>query len=220
MDKETTINASRRGLLAGMGALGLAGLGAWHGLGKRAPAAPRGAARASALPNVTLYTHEGKAVRFYDDLIRGRVVAINMMYAQCAGICPLGTSNLLRVQAMLGERAGREVFLYSITLRPGQDTPRGLKLYAERHGVGPGWQFLTGEPADIRLLRYRLGFYDRDADIDAVDETHTAMVRIGNDASRRWTMAPVLAEPRQILATINHVDPAVVHACQGGCKTL
>ena len=62
--------------------------------------ARRGGARASAFPNVTLYTHEGKAVKFYDDLIHGKVVAINMMYAECEGICPIATSNLVRVQEL------------------------------------------------------------------------------------------------------------------------
>ena len=34
-------------------------------------------------PNVELRTHEGKTVRFYDDLIKGNIVAINFMYATC-----------------------------------------------------------------------------------------------------------------------------------------
>lgn len=205
-----TTRYTRRTLLAGFGAATLSWMTFQQSMLKPQPARP--AARGTGgIPNPTVYTHEGRAVRFYDDLIRDKVVAINMMYAQCAGICPLATSNLLQVQDMLGERAGRDVFMYSITLQPEQDIPRGLRLYAERHGVKPGWLFLTGAPADIRLLRYRLGFYDRDTKIDEVNETHTSMVRIGNAACSRWTMAPALAEPEQILATINHVDPAVVH---------
>ena len=34
-------------------------------------------------PNVELQTHEGKTVHFYDDLIKGKLVAINFMYATC-----------------------------------------------------------------------------------------------------------------------------------------
>jgi hypothetical protein len=34
-------------------------------------------------PNVELVTHEGKTVHFYDDLIKGKLVAINFMYASC-----------------------------------------------------------------------------------------------------------------------------------------
>lgn len=35
------------------------------------------------LPNVVLKTHEGKTVRFYDDLLKGKIVCINYMYATC-----------------------------------------------------------------------------------------------------------------------------------------
>ena len=34
-------------------------------------------------PNVELTTHNGDRVRFYDDLIKGKVVVINFMYATC-----------------------------------------------------------------------------------------------------------------------------------------
>ena len=137
---------TRRDLAAGLGAAALG----WMAV-RTAAAEPdharRGDARATALPNVTLYTHEGKAVKFYDDLIRGKVVAINMMYADCEGICPLATSNLVRVQELLGARVGRDVFLYSLTLQPELDTPQRLQAYAERHGVQAGWWFLTGAHA-------------------------------------------------------------------------
>ena len=129
---------TRRALVAGLGAATLAGLAV-----RPAAAAPdgarRGGARATAWPNVTLYTHEGQAVTFYDDLIRGKVVAINMMYADCEGICPVTTSNLVRVQELLGARVGRDVFMYSLTLQPELDTPPRLKEYAAMHGVKPGW---------------------------------------------------------------------------------
>ena len=66
---------TRRDLAAGLGAAALG----WMAVGTAA-AEPdgtrRGGARATAFPNVTLYTHEGKEVKFYDDLIRNKVVAI------------------------------------------------------------------------------------------------------------------------------------------------
>ena len=217
MNKERTMMNTRREMLAGMGlaALGLIGLNtAWQKLGNNLSdtnSQELAAPGATPLPNVTLYTHEGEAVRFYDDLIHNKVVAINMMYAQCAGICPRATANLLQVQDMLGERAGRDIFMYSITLQPELDTSRGLKQYTERYGIKPGWKFLTGASEDIELVRYRLGFFDRDANVDDIKENHTGMIRIGNDALNRWSMAPSLADPQQIMATINHLDPKVVH---------
>ena len=38
------------------------------------------------LPNCRLTTHEGREVRFYDDLVRGRIVLVNFMYTKCDGI--------------------------------------------------------------------------------------------------------------------------------------
>jgi protein SCO1/2 len=189
--------------MAGLGSATLAGLAVCR---TAAEPARRGAARATAWPNVPLVTHEGQAVTFYDDLIRGKVVAINMMYAECEGICPLATSNLVRVQALLGARVGRDVFLYSLTLQPELDTPQRLQEYAAMHDVQPGWVFLTGARADIEQLRYHLGFFDLNPVVDGDKATHTGMVRIGNDGYDRWTSASALALPEQIVATINHVD--------------
>lgn len=208
---------TRRKLLAGMG-LGVAALGAaaWQRGSGPPPAVVRGSAGTQNFPNVTLYTHEGQAVKFYDDLIRGKVVTFNMMYAQCERSCPVSTANLRLVQKMLGERVGRDVFMYSISLQPEMDTPERLREYVARHHIEPGWLFLTGARADIDLVRYRLGFYDPDPLVDFNDANHTGMLRVGNDALDRWTMAPTLTEPEQILSTINHVDMAMAHTAYLG----
>src|SRR6202166_2488042 len=50
------------------------------------------------LPNIPLVTHEGKEVRFYDDLVKGKVVTLNFFYALCGDVCPLVTANLVEVQ--------------------------------------------------------------------------------------------------------------------------
>ena len=89
---------TRREVFAGIGAAAL-GAFAWsarHTDKARTEDVRGGAVRNLRLPNTKLYTHEGQAVRFYDDLVRDKVVAINMMYARCEGICPRATSNLLR----------------------------------------------------------------------------------------------------------------------------
>ncbi len=45
---------------------------------------PRGGrAWQSYFPNVELTTHHGDQVRFYDDLLKGKTVVINFMYATC-----------------------------------------------------------------------------------------------------------------------------------------
>jgi len=166
---------------------------------KRASPGPR----AGYFPNALLQTHEGKQVRFYDDVVKGdKIVVFNMMYTVCANICPPNTANLLRVQQMLGERMGRDIFFYSLTLKPEMDTPRALSEYAKLYGVKPGWTFLTGAPGDIDAIRRKLGFFDRDPQVDNDLSLHTDMVRIGNEAYDRWSMMPTLLTPRQLVNSI------------------
>jgi protein SCO1/2 len=117
------------------------------------------------------------------------------------------TDNLVRVQALLGPRVGRDVFMYSISLQPEHDTPEVLAAYAEHHAVGPGWLLLTGRPADIELLRHRLGFVDSDPVRDANLEEHLGTVRLANVPMHRWTMTPALLNPEQIVRALKRVIP-------------
>ena len=95
-------------------------------------------------PNLVLTTHEGRTVKFYDDLVKDKIVIFNMFYAQCEGICTPITRNLVRLQNVLGNRVGKDIFMYSFTLKPKDDTVTALKHYAHMHKVKPGWLFLTG----------------------------------------------------------------------------
>ena len=156
-------------------------------------------------PNVVLTTHEDKTVRFYDDLVKGRVVLINFMFTNCRRFCPVTTPNLVKVQAALGERVGRDIFLYSITLDPATDTPEVLKNYAQRVGAGPGWTFLTGKAEDIGKLRRRLGVYNRDPIIDADKTRHSGLVVYGNDAIGRWALISGLNKPEAIVKAVLRV---------------
>ena len=49
-------------------------------------------------PNLTLVARDGRSVRFYDDVLKDRIVLLNTMFTSCAGICPPITTNLLAVQ--------------------------------------------------------------------------------------------------------------------------
>jgi protein SCO1 len=170
------------------------------------------AARSTQFPNVKLITHENKTVRFYDDLVRDKTVLINMMYAECEGICPTITANLRRVYKLLGDQVGRNVFMYSISLQPEKDTPAALAHYVDMHSIGPGWQFMVATRRDTEALRFALGFYDPDPDIDRDKSAHTGMVCIGNEPLNRWCSTPALREADQIAGTVRMVNRSVVVA--------
>jgi protein SCO1/2 len=152
---------------------------------------------------VVLSNQDGQPVRFYDDLLHGDfTVAINFIYAQCSDICPATTANLVRVQNLLGERLGHQIRMASISIDPARDTPRILKAYAASFGVAPGWQFLTGRPADIEQIRRRLGVYERDPRRDRDRSQHTGMLVYGNEVRGRWSRVSALAHPERILESI------------------
>jgi protein SCO1/2 len=150
-------------------------------------------------PNVTLVTHEGKKVRFFDDVIKGKVVAINFIYTNCPDACALETARLREVQKILGDRVGRDVFIYSITIDPGHDTPEVLRRYAEKFQVGPGWLFLTGKEADITLLRRKLGLYNEEGRTEGLKEHNLSNI-IGNQGTGQWMKISPYENP-YVLAT-------------------
>lgn len=160
----------------------------------------------SKIPNVPLLTHEGKEIKFYDDMVKNKIIVINMMYADCQGTCPLTTSNLIQVQRLIAkEKQGAQVQMCSLTLRPEQDTVSHLSHYVKQHHIPSGWLFLTGKPEMVKLLRYSLGFYDPDPAIDGLNASHTGMLRIGNNKLSRWGMMPAQSVPDQIVKMIGHV---------------
>lgn len=151
-------------------------------------------------PNVTLTTQDGVPVRFYDDLIKGKIVAVNLIYTTCQYACPLETARMAQVQKLLGERMGRDVFFYSITIDPDHDTPAVLKEYAQKFHAGPGWTFLTGSKADIDLISRKIGLYS-EPDPNNQDG-HTPSLLVGNEATGQWMRNSALDNPKYLARTI------------------
>jgi protein SCO1/2 len=152
------------------------------------------------IPNVSLVTQDGKDVRFYEDLVKGKIVAINLIYTTCEYACPLETAKLTQVQRLLGDRMGRDIFFYSITIDPEHDTPAVLKEYADKYRAGPGWLFLTGRRADIERLAKRLGlFSERDR---ATDDGHVPFLLVGNEATGQWMRNSAMDNPGFMARTI------------------
>ena len=156
--------------------------------------------------NAVLRTQDNKEVRFYDDLIRGKQAVVNFMYAECHGACPLVTQTLKKTYMQLKDRMGKDLFFYSITTKPQDDTPAALKHYAKtRKADLPGWYFLTGDSYDIETIRFRLfGMSHPGFDLD--DSMHAGMLRIVNDGRNSWGMAQAFATQKNILKRIEWQD--------------
>jgi protein SCO1 len=155
----------------------------------------------SYIPNVPLVTQDGQVVRLYDDLIKNKIVLINFIYASCKEVCPLVTSRMAQVQKALGDHVGRDIFLYSITVDPVNDTPAVLKKHAEAFHAGPGWLFLTGKPEDIALVRYKLG--ERGKGLS--DHNNSAMA--GNGGTGEWERTSLFQDTEQLALVMLNMDP-------------
>ena len=172
------------------------------------PAEPHRASPGAGLfTNALLRTHENKEVRFYDDLIRGKQVIVNLMYATCEGFCPTITARLIQVHETLKERMGKDLFMYSITIKPEEDDPMALKHFAQmHHALLPGWTFLTGDPYDIETIRFRLFRMDHIA-IDLDLDSHTSKLRIFNDSTNRHLDVNPMASLNTVLKVISWANP-------------
>jgi len=162
------------------------------------------------IPNVVVRSHDDRNALFYNDLIRGKTVMINCISTTNEQSLR-GCANLARVQDALGNRLGRDVFIYSITIDPEHDTPRVLKTFAEKHRAKPGWMFLTGEQSVIELLRSRLfnqGGHNATHDHNQIEDCSLALVRYGNEAVGLWGSVPATNDPTSIAKRLSWIESA------------
>jgi protein SCO1/2 len=154
----------------------------------------------NAFPNVPVTTQDGVTLHFYDDLVRGKAVAIDFIYTSCRDECPLETARLVQTQRILGDRVGKDLFFYSISVDPRVDTPEVLKEYADKFHVGPGWLFLTGDERDLRQIAQKFGVrYSRD--LLTVDG-HATGLMLGDEPTGQWMQNSAEDDPRFLASTI------------------
>jgi cytochrome oxidase Cu insertion factor (SCO1/SenC/PrrC family) len=128
-----------------------------------------------------LVDQHGATVRFYSDVLAGKVVVISFMFAQCQGACPLIAAKLNQVRARLGDDFGERIRFVSISVDPGNDTPEALRAFAERNRtVHPAWTYLTGSDADVKTVLRKLG--EKAMQV----EDHGTALLAGNLRTRHW----------------------------------
>lgn len=149
------------------------------------------------IPDVELLDQDGRKVRFYTDLVRDRLVAINFIFTTCTTICPPLGATFARVQKELGERAGRDVSFVSISVDPVTDTPERLKAWGAKFNAGPGWMFVTGNKPQVSELLRAFGA------ASATPQDHSPTILIVDDARGQWTRTYGLAPPSQLVKLIN-----------------
>jgi cytochrome oxidase Cu insertion factor (SCO1/SenC/PrrC family) len=149
-----------------------------------------------AIPDLPVIDQDGVTRRFYADLVKGRTVAINFIFTTCSSVCPPLTAVFRSTQQALQQRLGQDISLISISVDPLNDSPRALKQFASKFDAGPGWNFVTGNKADIDRLLDALGAST------ALRDNHTPLVLVGNDRHSKWTRLHGLAPPALLQSTL------------------
>lgn len=163
-----------------------------HADGNSRPAAAPTSAGKLSIPDVAVLDQDGRTLRFYRDLVKGKVVAINSIYTTCTTLCPSAGAVFSRVQSLMGDRVGREVHLISISVDPATDTPERLKAWAAKFRAKPGWTLVTGKKRRIDTLLKALGAFS------AAKEEHPPILLVVNDAAGVWTRASGLTPPDKL----------------------
>jgi protein SCO1 len=170
------------------------------------PAAAGGASPwgSNYFPNLPVIAQDGKTLRFYDDVIKGKQVVVSFIYTSCPDICPLTTARLALVKEQLGDAMGRDVFFVSLTVDPETDTPERMKAFADAFNPGPGWLFLTGKPEDIRAINSKLG------NRSAARGDHRNEIVLGNDATGDWQRDTPFGDIASIVFNIRAMSPKLM----------
>lgn len=152
--------------------------------------------------DIELVDQNEKKVRFYSDLIDGKIVIINSFFATCTGICPVMGGTFKKIQETFGDRIGKDVFLVSITVDAENDTPAALRKYAKASNARPGWTFITGDKKNVDAALRKLGLLTENK------ESHTPVMLIGNDAKGVWKKAFGIAKSDEIVRLVQEVAAA------------
>jgi cytochrome oxidase Cu insertion factor (SCO1/SenC/PrrC family) len=154
-----------------------------------------GDTRKITIPDVTVLDQDGKEVRFYSDLVKGKVVAINFVFTSCKAACPLLGAAFGKFQEKLGDRLGSDVFLISVSVDPIVDRPERLEEWAGRFNARPGWTLVTcaeGHKADLDALLKALQVYSP----EKADHAQSVLVVDGDSLEGRTSRK--VASPEEL----------------------
>jgi protein SCO1/2 len=148
--------------------------------------------------NAELINQDGETVRFFDDVLKDKVVVINFIFTNCEGACPLITHKLTLVRDGLEGNIGNPIQFVSLSLDPARDTPAAMKEFAKTHNADhDGWMFLTGKSENLDNIIKRLGQFTDDI------EAHSTMMLAGNVNTAHWMKIQPQEMPPQIIEKLN-----------------
>ncbi|HEU4887049.1 MAG TPA: SCO family protein [Thermoanaerobaculia bacterium] len=159
-----------------------------------AAAAPAVQTFTPTLPDVEVITHEGKKVRFYSDLVKGRVVAVNFVFTNCSTICPASGALFASLQ-----KQNDRVHFISVSIDPTVDTPKKLSAWSKQFRTQPGWTLVTGSQDAIDRIVQAFGAST------ARPQDHIPLTIVGSDVTHLWSRLYGFPGNEQLRALVDDV---------------
>ena len=157
--------------------------------------------------NVEVKTHDGRTLRFYDDVMKGKILLINFFFTECDAICPLMTENLVRVQDLLVPRVGKDIFMVSITLR--RSTTR-RRYWPPMPGPTASGQAGCSSPASRTTSNFSATAWDLSIPIPSRTPTRSSISAPSASPTSRCTAGPWARrwlDPAALVRTVKRVIP-------------
>lgn len=129
-----------------------------------------------AIPDLEVTTHEGKTVRFYSDLVKDKVVAVNFVFTNCSTICPASGALFASLQ-----NQHERIHFISISIDPTVDTPKKLAAWSRQFRKNDHWTLVTGTQANIDQIVKAFGAST------ARPQDHVPLTIVGSDVTHLWS---------------------------------
>jgi cytochrome oxidase Cu insertion factor (SCO1/SenC/PrrC family) len=164
------------------------------------------------VPDVPGVAHTGKSFRFYGDLVKDKVVAINFMSIRGEAHYPV-TARMSDIARRLGDKLGHEVFMVSVTRDSEHDTPERLAAFAAEHRIPKGWLLVNCSADGAHALQSRIYHHHSSSQPALMDHSsglqHAKVdtVFYGNGGVGLWSNFPINLQPDEAVRHISWVMP-------------
>jgi protein SCO1/2 len=163
--------------------------------------APANAEEKKTITDIEVIDQDGKKVKIYSDLMKGKIVGVNFIYTTCKMICIPMSAVFSGAARTLNEEGSVDKYsLISVTLDPENDTPEKLKEFAKKHKQSKGWTLVTGDPVKVRALLKELGGFEKNI------ESHGAFTVIGNDKTGEWKKISGIKPPKTLIEELKKLE--------------
>lgn len=147
-------------------------------------------------PSIPLVADDGKTFKLVQHL-RGKVTAVQLMFAGCSAICPIQGALFAGVAQKI--EAIRDAQLLSLTIDPLNDDPAALRRWKASFGAHRLWSAAAPKLQDVDALFSFLGGRNR-----GVDE-HTGQVYLFDRQARLRYRTPDLPTISYVAETMSQL---------------